>query len=92
MSKYWYFLLPAILCAIIPSDWIDKTTKKLIPDDKKRAKVFFGILIGMAVFFTVWLFLITQNIPQPVRFLLSLFPLASVGLGLLIGKMLNKFK
>ena len=92
MLRYWYFLLPAILMALIPSDTIDKATKKWIPDDKNRAKFFLGILIAMAAFFTVFLLLITRNIPWGLRLPMSVFPLVSVGLGLLIGRFINKKK
>ena len=92
MLKYWYFLLPAILMALIPSETIDKTTKKWIPDDRKRAKFFMGILIAMATFFTILLLLVTKNIPLGFRIPMSVFPLVGVGLSLLIAKFINKKK
>ena len=92
MLKYWYFLLPAILMALIPSETIDRNTKKWIPDERKRAKFFIGILIAMAIFFTIFLLVVTKHIPWGIRLPLSIFPLISVGLGFLIGKFLNKKK
>ena len=92
MLKYWYFLLPAILMALIPSETIDRNTKKWIPDERKRAKFFIGILIAMAIFFTIFLLVVTKQIPWGIRLPLSIFPLISVGLGFLIGKFLNMKK
>ena len=92
MVKYWYFLLPAILMALIPSETINTVTKKWIPDEKKRAKVFLGILVGICVLTTVFLFLVSENIPWHVRLPLCLFPLVSVGLGFLFGKFFSRKK
>ena len=92
MLKYWYFLLPAIVLCLIPSETINETTKKWFPDEKKRAKFFMGILIGMAVFFTVLLFFITENIPLNFRLPMCLFPILGVVLGLLIAKVINRKK
>ena len=92
MLKYWYFLLPAILMALIPGETIDKATKKWIPDDKKRSKFFLGLLVGMCVLTTLFLFLISQNIPWHVRLPLCLFPALGVGLGFLIGKFFTRKK
>lgn len=92
MVKYWYFLLPAILMALIPSETINTVTKKWIPDEKKRAKVFLGILVGICVLTTVFLFLVSENIPWHVRLPLCLFPLVSVGLGFLLGKFFSRKK
>ena len=92
MIKYWYFLIPAILMCLIPSEVINETTRKWIPDEKKRAKFFMGILIGMAVFYTVILFFVTENIPMGLRLPLCLFPLIGVGLGLLIARFVNNKK
>jgi len=86
MVKYWYFLLPAILLCLIPTEKIDAVTKKWIPDEKKRAKFFLGILVTMAAFFTVLLFLVSRNIPWTLRIPLSCFPLISVGIGFLLGR------
>ena len=80
MAKYWYFLLPAILCAIIPSKSIDAATRKWIPDDKKRAKFFMLVLIAMCLFYTVCLLSVTANLPWAIRLPLSLFPLMALGL------------
>lgn len=91
MLKYWYVLLP-ILMALIPSDAIDKATKKWIPDEKKRAKFFLGLLTAMAAFFTILLLLITKNIPWRLRISMSVCPLVGVGLGLLIARLVNKKK
>lgn len=92
MVKYWYFLLPAILMALIPSETINTVTKKWIPDKKKRAKVFLAILVGICVLTTVFLFLVSENIPWHVRLPLCLFPLVSVGLGFLLGKFFSRKK
>ena len=92
MVKYWYFLLPAILMALIPSETINTVTKKWIPDEKKRAKVFLGILVGICVLTTVFLFLVSENIPWHVRLPICLFPLVSVGLGVLLGKFFSRKK
>lgn len=92
MVKYWYFLLPAILMALIPSETINTVTKKWIPDEKKRAKVFLGILVGICVLTTVFLFLVSENIPWHVRLPVCLFPLVSVGLGFLLGKFFSRKK
>lgn len=92
MLKYWYFLLPAILMCLIPSDVINEITKKWIPNEKKRAKFFMGILIGMAVFYTVILFFVTDNIPLNFRLPMCLLPIAGVAIGFLIGKYVNKKK
>ena len=92
MLKYWYFLLPAVLMCLIPSDTINETTKKWIPNEKKRAKFFMGILIGMAVFYTVVLFFVTKNIPLGFRLPMCLFPIAGVIIGFLIGKSIKKKK
>ena len=92
MVKYWYFLLPAILMALIPGETINTVTKKWIPDVKKRAKVFLGILVGICVLTTVFLFLVSENIPWHVRLPLCLFPLVSVGLGFLLGKIFSRKK
>lgn len=92
MVKYWYFLLPAILMALIPSETINTVTKKWIPDEKKRAKVFLGILVGICVLTTVFLFLVSENIPWHVRLPICLFPLVSVGLGFLLGKFFSRKK
>ena len=45
MEKYWYYLIPAILMCLIPSDTINETTKKWIPNEKKRARLFMVILL-----------------------------------------------
>lgn len=92
MERYWYFLIPAILICLIPSEAINETTKKWIPNEKKRAKCFMGILICMAVYFTVLLFFVTENIPLGFRWTMCLFPITSVAIGFLIGKFLNKKK
>ena len=90
MLKYWYFLLPAILCAIVPSETIDRATRKWIPDNKKRAKFFLLVLTGMCLFYSVALLLVTKNLPWGVRIPLALFPLLALGLGLLMGKFLHR--
>ena len=92
MLKYWYFLLPAILMCLIPSETINETSRKWIPNEKKRANFFMGILIGMAVFYTVILFFVTENIPLNFRLPMCLFPIAGVAIGFLIGKHGNKKK
>ncbi|MBR1972177.1 MAG: hypothetical protein IKA16_01925 [Oscillospiraceae bacterium] len=92
MVKYWYFLLPAILMALIPGETINTVTKKWIPDEKKRAKFFMGILTGCMTLTTVLLFLVSENIPWHVRLPLCLFPLVSVGLGFLLGKFFSRKK
>lgn len=92
MVKYWYFLLPAILMALIPGETTNTVTKKWIPDEKKRAKVFLVILVGICVLTTVFLFLVSENIPWHVRLPVCLFPLVSVGLGFLLGKFFSRKK
>ena len=92
MVKYWYFLLPAILVALIPSQAINTLTKKWIPDEKKRAKFFMGVLIGMIVLTTIFLILVSRNIPWHFRLPMCLFPLASLGLGIIVGKFCSKKK
>ena len=92
MEKYWYYLIPAILMCLIPSDTINETTKKWIPNEKKRARLFLGILLGMAVFFMVLLFFVSRNIPLSFRLPMCLFPVIGVGLGFLIGRFLNRKK
>lgn len=92
MVKYWYFLLPAILMALIPGETINTVTKKWIPDEKKRAKVFLVILVDICVLTTVFLFLVSENIPWHVRLPVCLFPLVSVGLGFLLGKFFSRKK
>ena len=92
MVKYWYFLIPAILLCLVPSEKINEVTKKWIPDEKKRARFFLGILIGMAVCSTIVLFFVSKNIPWSFRLPMCLFPLAGVGIGFLIGKHVNKKK
>lgn len=92
MERYWYFLIPAIVMCLIPSNTINETTKKWIPHEKKRAKFFMGILIGMSVCFTVFLFFVSKNIPLGSRLPMCLFPVIGVGLGFLIGRFLNKKK
>ena len=86
METYWYFLLPAILCAIIPTSAIDRVTRKWIPEDKKRVKFFLTVLTLMCLFFTVCLLLVTKNLPWGIRLILSLFPLVSLIIGFFIGK------
>ena len=86
MEKYWYFLIPAILCAFIPTNAIDKFTRAWIPDGKKRARFFLLVLTVMCLFFTVCLLFVTENLPWGIRLLLSLFPLVSLIIGFFIGK------
>lgn len=92
MVEYWYFLLPVILVALIPSETINSVTKKWIPDEIKRAKFFMGILVGMMALTTVFLLLVSKNIPWGFRLPMCLFPLAGVGFGFLIGRFLHKDK
>ena len=92
MTDSWYFLLPAILAAIIPSREIEEYTKKRIPNDQKRAKINLVFLISMAVFFSVILFLITDAMPIHIRITLSAVPIAGVGIGVLIAKLFKKAK
>lgn len=92
MVEHWYFLLPAILVALIPSETINTVTKKWIPDEKKRAKFFMGILVGIMVITTIFLFLVSQNIPWHVRLPICLFPLISLGLGIFLEKLFSKKK
>lgn len=92
MIKYWYFLLPAILMSLIPSDALNKATKKLIPDEKKRAKFFMGILIAFLTITTVLLLLVSKNIPWHLRLPICLFPALGVGLGFVIGKLFTRKK
>lgn len=93
MSKYWYFLLPAILTAV-SSEAIDKAMKKWIPNDRKRAKFYQGFLFAMTVFYGIWIWLMTKDIfPLPLCLFLSGFPLACAGIGTLIAwKRHNKNK
>ena len=86
MEKYWYFLIPAILCAIVPSTAIDNVTRKWFPDDKKRAKFFLTVLTVMCLCYTVCLLFVTKNLPWGIRLPLSLFPLAGLIIGFFIGK------
>ena len=90
MEKYWYFLIPAILIALLPADAVNRATKKWIPDEKKRARFFLGILLAMSVFFTVLLFFVTKNIPLGFRLPMCLFPVVSVTVGFLIGRFVSK--
>ena len=86
MEKYWYFLLPAILCAMIPANTIDKVTRKWIPDNKKRAKFFLLVLTAMCLFFTLYLLFVTKDLPCGIRLPLSLFPLICLIIGFFVGK------
>ena len=86
MEKYWYFLIPAILCALTPASALDNVTRKWIPDDKKRAKFFLTVLVVMCLFFTVCLLFVTKDLPWGIRLPLSLFPLVSLVIGFFIGK------
>ena len=85
METYWYFLLPAILCAIIPTSAIDRVTRKWIPEDKKRAKFFLTVLTVMCLCYTVCLLFVTKNLPWGIRLPLSFFPMLALALGLFIG-------
>ena len=89
---YWYFLLPAILMALIPGDALNKATKKWIPDEKKRAKFFMGMLIAFLTITTVLLLLVSENIPWHFRLSICLFPALGVGLGFLLGKFFTRKK
>lgn len=91
-EDYWYFLLPAILMALIPGEAINNVTRKWIPDEKKRAKFFMAILVGFMTLTTILLFLVSENIPWHFRLPICLLPLVGVGLGFLIGKFFSKKK
>lgn len=83
MKKYWYIFLLAMLVAA-SSEQLDKITKKWIPDDVKRAKLYQRILICMAVLYSVIMFFITKNIfPLPVSLFFSGFPVICVTAGAL---------
>lgn len=91
-EDYWYIVIPGILLSLIPAKTINQLTKKWIPDEKKRAKFFMSILIGMSVFFTMLLFFVTENIPLGFRLPMCLFPVISVGLGFFLAKIVNRKK
>lgn len=84
MKKYWYFLLIAILLSA-SSDSIDKAMKRLIPDDRKRAKFYQGFLFAMTIFYGIWIWFITKDtFPLPLCLFLSGFPLVCAIIGTLI--------
>ena len=83
MKKYWFIFLLAMLVAA-SSESLDKATKKWIPDDRKRAKLYQRILIGMAVLYSIIMFFITKDIfSLPVSLFLSGFPVICVLAGTL---------
>ena len=83
MKKYWFIFLVAMLVAA-SSESLDRATKKWIPDDRKRAKLYQGILFGMAALYSIIMFFITRDIFHlPVSLFLSGFPLICVIAGAL---------
>ena len=83
MKKYWFIFLIAMLVAA-SSEQLDKATKKWIPDNVKRAKLYQRILIGMAVLYSIIMFYITKDIFfLPVALFLSGFPVICVLAGML---------
>ena len=74
MKKYWYIFLLAMLVAA-SSEQLDKATKKWIPDDRKRAKLYQGILLAMTALYSIIMFFVTKDIfSLPVSLFLSGFP------------------
>ena len=90
MGKYWYYLLLAVLVAC-SSEWLDKATRKWIPDNLKRARFYQGVLFTMAGLYTVIMFIVTKDVfPLPVSLFLSGFPIVCVLLGALIARKKHK--
>ena len=83
MKKYWFFLLIAILLSC-SSNTLDRMTRKWIPDDLKRAKLYQAILFVTAFTYAIIMFIIMRNIfPLPITLFLAGFPVICVGLGIL---------
>lgn len=83
MKKYWFLFLIAMLVAA-SSEQLDKATKKWIPDDLKRAKLYQGILFSMAILYGIILFFLTKDtFYLPVSLLLSGFPVICILAGTL---------
>lgn len=82
MDKYWYFLIAILIAA--SSESLDKATKKWIPDNRKRAKFYQGILFSMATFYSIVMFFVTKAIfPLPISIFLSGFPVICIIAGTL---------
>ena len=83
MKKYWFLFLIAMLVAA-SSEELDRAAKKWIPDNVKRARLYQGILIGMAVLYSIIMFFIAKDIfSLPVALFLSGFPVICVIAGTL---------
>ena len=92
MGKHWYIFLLAILVAS-SSEFLDKATKKWIPNDLKRAKFYQYVLFTMSGLYAIIVFIVTKSIfPLPVSVLLSGFPIVCVAVGTLYAYFKQKHK